>query len=157
MIKTKKAISPLIATVLLIGFAIAIAILVWFWYGNIIKEQAEKTGASASGKLACASEVKYTIKSSCYNQNENQILIQIENKGTTIDDLRISVQGSLNTKIISTGTVISATETKQVNAPYNTVEIGTLQKVTIIPVVIRDNAPTACSDKKQELKNIKPC
>lgn len=156
MRKNKKGVSPLIATVLLIGFAIAIAILVWFWYGNIIKEQAEKTGASTSGKLACASEVKFSIKGSCLN-SDDIVLIQVENKGTPIDDFRIALEGSLGTKSYNVGSTTSTTETKELSAPYDNSLIGNLDKVVLTPIITRDNTATLCSDQKQEIKSLKPC
>ena len=58
----EKGLSPLIATVLLIGFAIAIAILIWFWYGNFLKNQAEKEKSLTEGKLACSQEVNFQVK-----------------------------------------------------------------------------------------------
>jgi len=155
--KNKKGISPLIATVLLIGFAVAIAILVWFWYGNVIKEQAEKTGATSQGKLACASEVKYTIKNACYSSSgtTNNILFTIENKGTSIDDLRVRIEGTSSTETVSLGNSIGTTETKQTSAQYSSA-VGNVKKVAFSPIVFRQNAPTVCSDKEQEL-NVKPC
>ena len=39
----KKGISPLIATVLLVAFVILIAVLIWFWWDNVIKDQISKT------------------------------------------------------------------------------------------------------------------
>lgn len=163
MINNKKGISPLIATVLLIGFAISIAILVWFWYGNIIKEQAEKTGATSEGKLACASEVKYRVKNSCYKSAENpsdpdeyQVLLTIENKGSNIDDLRIRIEGSLNTETISLGILIAETETKQTSAQYNNSKIGTINKIVIQPIIFRQNTPVVCTEKEQEL-SVKSC
>jgi len=38
----KKGISPLIATILLIALVIAIALIVWFWYAEFLKQEIEK-------------------------------------------------------------------------------------------------------------------
>ena len=43
----KKGISPLIATVLLIGFVVIIAASVYFWYDNVLKGEMEKRGAQS--------------------------------------------------------------------------------------------------------------
>lgn len=50
----KKAISPLIASVLLIGFTVALAVVVMTWGGGFIKKTTEKTSSEADVALACA-------------------------------------------------------------------------------------------------------
>lgn len=52
--KNKKAISPLIATVLLIGFTVALAAVVMTWGGGFIRKTTESTETSAETTLACA-------------------------------------------------------------------------------------------------------
>ena len=51
--KNKKGISPLIATVLIIGFTIVIAALVITWGTNLFKKTQEATGQQAYINLAC--------------------------------------------------------------------------------------------------------
>ncbi len=50
---TKKGISPLIATVLVIGFTIILAALVFQWGGNLFKEVQEDTAAASEAKIQC--------------------------------------------------------------------------------------------------------
>lgn len=49
----KKGISPLIATVLIVGFVIVLAGLVYVFMGNTINEQISKQGAEAEGAKKC--------------------------------------------------------------------------------------------------------
>ncbi|MFH1455467.1 MAG: archaellin/type IV pilin N-terminal domain-containing protein [archaeon] len=49
----KNGVSPLIATVLLIGFTVAIVSLLIIWGTNFLQETAEKEGAQAEGELNC--------------------------------------------------------------------------------------------------------
>ena len=49
----KKGISPLVATVLLVGLAVAIILIITFWGRNIYEEQAEKSSALASSERKC--------------------------------------------------------------------------------------------------------
>ncbi len=49
----KKAISPLIATVLLIGFVVAIGAVVMIWGKGFITERAQKEGALSQAQLDC--------------------------------------------------------------------------------------------------------
>ena len=57
-----KGISPLIATVILIGFVVAIAALVFFWGRSYIVETAQKEGELSRIKLQC-SEVTFDVVS----------------------------------------------------------------------------------------------
>lgn len=52
---TKKGISPLIATVLLIGFTIVLAALVMRWGGTLFKTTTQTTGCESQGRLQCTS------------------------------------------------------------------------------------------------------
>jgi len=52
--KDKKGISPLIATVLIIGFTIVLAALVIQWGGDLFKGFQEETGKSAEVSMACS-------------------------------------------------------------------------------------------------------
>jgi len=49
----KRGISPLIATVLLIGFVVALAALIMLWGGRFVREKAEKEGALSEKQLEC--------------------------------------------------------------------------------------------------------
>ncbi len=51
----KKGISPLIATVLVIGFTIILAALVFQWGGEMFKDVQEETGAASEAKITCTS------------------------------------------------------------------------------------------------------
>ncbi len=49
----KKGISPLIATVLIVGFTIALAGVAYFFLSDTVKEQMDKQGAEGEGKSKC--------------------------------------------------------------------------------------------------------
>jgi len=50
----KKGISPLIATVLLIGFTVVMGVLVFNWVGNLIEGTQKTTGSQVESTLKCA-------------------------------------------------------------------------------------------------------
>ena len=52
-----KGISPLIGTVLLIGFTIGLAMLIFTWGGRFVGEVTEETGATATEQLDCIRNV----------------------------------------------------------------------------------------------------
>ncbi|MBU0930191.1 MAG: hypothetical protein KJ623_03920 [Nanoarchaeota archaeon] len=53
MNKTKKGVSPLIATVLIIGFTIVLAAVVMQWGGSFVRDLTEKTAESTTVATEC--------------------------------------------------------------------------------------------------------
>ena len=54
---SKKAISPLIATVLIIGFTIVLAALVMQWGGGLFKSVQDQTSKTSDFKIICSSKL----------------------------------------------------------------------------------------------------
>lgn len=61
MLKDKKGVSPLIATVLLVGMVIAAAGIILLFSKNITREITEKSGAQAQLALDCAKNIKINV------------------------------------------------------------------------------------------------
>ena len=74
----KRGISPLIATVILVGFVIAIAAVIFFWGKSYIVETAQKEGALSELKLKC-NGVKFEVLSDANTIGSGNI--ELENKG----------------------------------------------------------------------------
>jgi len=80
----KKGVSPLIATVLIIGFTIALAAVVMTWGGGFVRKTTEETEASADLVLKCATQVTYDIKTATRPSTldgEGAVTATIENRG----------------------------------------------------------------------------
>ncbi len=75
--KNKKGISPLIATVLLIGFAVALAAVVMTWGLDFIQETAEATEDQTKNTLVCASDLSFAIS----DVSTTEGTITIDNRG----------------------------------------------------------------------------
>lgn len=76
----KKGISPLIATVLIIGFTVALAAIIMSWgvdFVNIIKG---KTTTMTDEQIICATDVNFDIKSVC-KSGTNEYTLLIGNDG----------------------------------------------------------------------------
>ena len=80
IMKSKEGISPMIATVLLIGFIIAIIVLIFLWGKNYIEELAEKRGLLAEKQQQCTS-VQLEVVKACWRGGEVQELV-IRNRGS---------------------------------------------------------------------------
>ncbi|MBI2110144.1 hypothetical protein HYT58_03170 [Candidatus Woesearchaeota archaeon] len=73
----KRGISPLIATVLLIGFTVALAVLVINWGVEYTKKTTEQTGKTTTAALKCATELNFDlVKFDCASGS-----ITVDNKG----------------------------------------------------------------------------
>jgi len=159
--KSKKAISPLIATVLLIGIVVTIALLVWLWYGNVVREQAEKTGLETQAKFICASEVKFSIKNVCWSKKDEEYFINfdVENKGSAdIDDFKIRITGSTGAETLNLNEKIDKTISKQTSIEFNSTKTSTLNlKVEFLPIIKLKGHSEVCKEKLVEIKDIGEC
>ncbi|MBT3262414.1 hypothetical protein HN992_03215 [Candidatus Woesearchaeota archaeon] len=77
MIKNKRGISPLIATVLLIGFAVALAAVVMTWGLDFIQSTADTTEQQTENTLTCATELSFTITNVDLTSGE----VTVDNRG----------------------------------------------------------------------------
>jgi flagellin-like protein len=96
----KKAVSPLIATVLLIAFAVALGALVMNWGKTYTEEQMSYTTTKSNEELECELNVELDIKEIdgqpqiFYSSSSNTLTFILENKGRKdIDSIRIRITG----------------------------------------------------------------
>ncbi|HLD13038.1 MAG TPA: archaellin/type IV pilin N-terminal domain-containing protein [Candidatus Nanoarchaeia archaeon] len=84
----KKAISPLIATVLLIGFTIALAVIVTNWGLNYVKGTTDRTSQQTEEALSCINNLDFEITDVSCEDNT----ITVDNKGSnTIEALTFRI------------------------------------------------------------------
>ena len=105
MIKSKKGISPLIATVLILGFTVALAAVIMIWGTKFTKDIQENTGETATANIACAQDLVMNIQSVCEDKDiEGHFKITIANNGNAdIDTIkgRFYSGSNIGTKDIS--------------------------------------------------------
>ncbi|MDO8555546.1 MAG: hypothetical protein Q7R96_00035 [Nanoarchaeota archaeon] len=75
----KRGISPLIATVLLIGFTIALAVIITNWGLDYVKKTTDRTSEQTEHALGCINNLDFDIKEVVCEDNR----IVIDNKGTS--------------------------------------------------------------------------
>ncbi len=76
--KNKKGISPLIATVLLIGLTVALVVVVANWSFDFLKKTTKDTEDRTKQSLACANDLSFQITEVDCAQNT----LAIDNRGT---------------------------------------------------------------------------
>ncbi|HLC54979.1 MAG TPA: archaellin/type IV pilin N-terminal domain-containing protein [Candidatus Nanoarchaeia archaeon] len=81
----KRGISPLIATVLLIGFTIALAVIVTNWGLNYVKGTTERTSQQTEHALSCINDLDFEIKEViCPDETTGELgAVVIDNRGDT--------------------------------------------------------------------------
>ena len=78
----KKAISPLIATVLIIGFTIALAAIIMTWGTSFTRDIQQTTGEGASTQITCAKDVMFKITNICETATDGTYKITMQNDGS---------------------------------------------------------------------------
>lgn len=72
----KKGISPLIATVLIIGFTVALAAIIITWSTGFTKRMQTQTEETANIQVLCATDVIFDLKSVCATADSYKVVIQ---------------------------------------------------------------------------------
>ena len=145
----KKAVSPLIATVLLIAFAVSL--------GAVLLTYMTSLGECGSVSMEIP---KLNDKSQvCYNSNTNKLDFSVENSGREdIDSLKLTLTGVLNIDNVDVDHPIAQSETGKISIDYKMVYLGKLEKLKITPVTIESDQKIICSDDKAlEIENIPEC
>lgn len=142
----KRGLSPIIATILLIAFAVALGAVAMNWKPN----------------LDCSSDVKLNIvelggkQDICYKNNS--ISFTLENQAEKdISGLKVTVFGSndaFNTNVTQN---ITHGEGKKLNIPYDMVIYGSIGKVKFTPIVDGHDGPVICTANAYEIENIRSC
>ncbi|MBM3200018.1 hypothetical protein FJZ53_03695, partial [Candidatus Woesearchaeota archaeon] len=87
MIMIKRGISPLIATVLILGFVIVVAVIIMLFGKEFVEKSTQRADVQSDKDMSCVNDVIYEIKSACYSdKGSSRIKILIFNNGNK--DLR---------------------------------------------------------------------
>jgi flagellin-like protein len=145
LINSKKGVSPLIATVLLIAFAVALGAVVMNWGSEYVRSQATSTGQKSDVKIKCAQDVDLSIvdisntPKLCYNNEtsyeridfilSNDGNVQVESlKVTVISNVSAVVSGIVNATIPVGDTVF-------LNVSYDANTNGEPKEFRVLPQI----------------------
>ncbi|MFH0752746.1 MAG: archaellin/type IV pilin N-terminal domain-containing protein [archaeon] len=81
MVMNKRGISPLIATVLIIGFTVALAAVIMVWGQGFIKDMQQKTESGADVQLVCAQDVAVELSNACLDI-DGTVKVTVKNDGS---------------------------------------------------------------------------
>ncbi len=136
---SKKGISPLIATVLLIGATIALAALVMIWAQNLFQETTEETGSGIKAEIICSSQVQFNINSATGTTTPTTVRVTNNGERKIITFIARVYDGNGNIERASkvTGDELEGYGSKTYSIEYSTGT--TAEKIELIPVVELDD------------------
>ena len=92
----RKGISPLIATVLIIGFTVALAAIIMTWGTKFAGTMQENVGTTTEENMVCTNDVKFEVVSACVTGN----------------DIKVTVKNDANKRIEKFGATFYESESK---------------------------------------------
>ena len=155
----KRGVSPLIATVLLISFAVALGSVVLNWGRNldIAKPGDICTGISMKIRNVGDSQVCYS------GQGQNTYInFIIDNDGSTdIDGLGIWITGEKGTKLLDFNDFSikkgELRDVKDKSITYDSNAYGTIKQIQFFPKVKATDSIELCARNSVKVSNIKAC
>ncbi|MDD5133533.1 MAG: hypothetical protein PHD81_04865 [Candidatus Nanoarchaeia archaeon] len=146
----KKGVEPIIATILVIGFVIIIAVAVFTWGDQLAKLKIGESEEEAEAALKCL-QTSFNVKSSCIFGPSVQLFL--ENTGRQdITSFKYAITGETRkAEDIKTSLPVYAAATIPFGVPE---ELGTAGSIDIYPqVTIKDKPYTCKQPTKNELKD----
>jgi len=134
---SKKGISPMIATILLIGFVIAIILLIILWGKNYIEELAEKRGLLAEKQQECTKIDIVAVKKAICKGKHIEVVLR-NKKDLTINKLIFRINGRSWSETFESTDRLGSLETKlyEGDFPENAKEgisCDTIASLDVIP------------------------
>lgn len=147
--RSKKGVSPLIATVIVIGAVIVIASLLFVFMRDTILNNITKAQAGTEGGQKCNGiDIK---ANSCKIQTTQSISAKIENKGsdTAVQWILRAPYGSSSIESINRAGELRPKQIKNIGGKFTKAKFtkGTGTEVEFIPVVSAKGFPFSCNDR----------
>lgn len=169
-LSSKKGVSPLIATVLLIAFAVALGVVVMNWGKDYVETTAKDTSEKVDADMSCQMDIELKVKEIgktekiCYNNLTGgfmELEFMLENTGRNpIQGIRV-IAIDENDEIKQHDNETFAIGAGSVSEKYNlnTTLTGSLQFVEFIPLVeVKGKvAPQPCTGNTVQVENIRVC
>lgn len=163
----KKAVSPIIATVLLIAFSVAIGAIVMSWGKGQIEKYTEDIEKRQEQQTKCSLDASITIANIggidkiCFrtiDSTHNKIEFIMENGAVELKDLQVSIIGKedvfTNSSVLREEVAIAGILKEEVIYPTS---IGDLEQIKMTPAVSVFGNKQFCTDAALKLTDIEEC
>ena len=153
-IVNKKGVSPLVASILLVAIVIVIAFLVFWWYGDYVAENLDKSGITAD--QACMQDVGFSITNvNClHNSSDTNKLVyfDLENTGDIgLSAFKVSIDGNLADDVKSISQEVREGVTSKLSFEYDFDVVGNTLTTDIVPLIWAGGGTKYCKDKTQTI------
>ena len=169
MFRSRKAVSPLIATVLLIAFAVALGAVVMNWGRGYVEDTANIARERSDIEVTCASEVNLkivtidSVPQICHNDTDNKtVFFIVENRQSKkIEKIQARLIGD-STRVPYTADLgyeanLTTNQAKLLNFTYDDGTYGTPIQIKLTPYIKVGGTEVACPSSSVIESNIKDC
>jgi flagellin-like protein len=125
----KKGVSPLIATILLLAFAVALATVII---------QLEPFGRCKGD------EISIDAGQSCFSKNGQKIRLWIQNNDFPLSGFRVYVSGNQDIFEAKMDALVESLEPIVLDIPYDEAAFGAIREVSVVAIVNRSGSPVDC-------------
>lgn len=174
LFSSKKGVSPLIATVLLIAFAVALGAVVMNWGRGYVEDTAAFAREKSDTEVKCSMDVRMSIgkldkeQVICYNvtdiedPNENGTVYFLLENGPSVE-----LEG-LQVRLIGNGTndpfiaelenlTIKKAYSRYINVTYDDDELEHIKQIKIIPQIKSQGKLIYCPDNALTIDDLEEC
>ena len=165
LLSGKKGVSPLIATVLLIAFAVALGAVVMNWGRGYVEDTADFASKTSNREGRCSTEIDLEIikiggkKQVCVDNGTNTVNFTIQNSGS-VEVKGIRIQAIGNTSSIASLVMNESFETavpKRRYMNYSYSGNGTVSQVRFTPLIEVDEAKVWCAQNVLKVEDVTIC
>jgi|SRR3989344_4523178 len=152
MILNKRAITPLIATILLIGFTVVLAGIIFTWGNKLASSLQQMSEETSEKEITCISDFSLRFRKAEVIES-NKIRLLVENNGQgNIDKFKVRVYGKDGVDNIETSDGLNSYEIKNIEIPYNSLKTGNVNEVEIFLSTTQNGVSVICSNIKETKK-----
>lgn len=149
----KRGISPLIATILLIGFTVALAAIIFSWGNTFIRGTKESTESMVQKEISCSKDVRLDIKDA--ELLGDKLKLKIENAGKEdIENFRVRVHGSDGVDSVETFSGLASLEIQNIEVEFNPDNVGAINEVEVLPAIKSNEHSVVCSNCYDKIKEV---
>lgn len=156
----KRGISPLIATVLLIGFVVAISLLAMLWGRTLVKEQIEKRAPISQQKLECQTDIEIDVVEACYGNPVGAVNVKAENKRSNYINIKGRIDGDKGVQVVLGSSPLYEYETRSLKFVYDDAIVGIPSTIQLMPMIYdEESGVTVTCDQQNVMVTSKlyPC
>ncbi len=166
-IKDKRGISPLIATVLMIAFAVALGAVVMNWGRAYVEDTAADASHTSDTRIMCSQNVNLRLAQIggspqiCYDEGDDEVRVTLQNVGSMdLEGIIFNVFGSEGSGAsVDLEESLAQSQIRRFNIEYDSSEHGEIEFVQAVPkILVRgSNTPVQCSSEEEQWEEVLPC